>query len=75
MSSIKKISDDDLRHQHGRGPNSIFILDTSASLGPDGFDQMKQTFTTMIDGNVSNFQLLFKHCVFQPFTNVVNADI
>ncbi|XP_022334282.2 uncharacterized protein LOC111131169 isoform X1 [Crassostrea virginica] len=40
---------DDLRHQHGRGPNSIFILDTSASLGPDGFDQMKQTFTTMID--------------------------
>nr|XP_022330133.1 uncharacterized protein LOC111128668 isoform X2 [Crassostrea virginica] len=39
----------DLRHQHGRGPCNIFILDTSSSLGLEGFEQMKAVFTTIID--------------------------
>lgn len=39
-----------LRHQHGRGPCNIFILDTSSSLGEEGFKQMKEAFTDIIDG-------------------------
>ncbi|XP_062586128.1 uncharacterized protein LOC134247760 isoform X2 [Saccostrea cucullata] len=38
------------RYQHGRGPCNIFILDTSSSLGEEGFHQMKETFCTIIDG-------------------------
>ncbi|XP_061164730.1 uncharacterized protein LOC133173723 [Saccostrea echinata] len=39
----------DLRHQHGKGPSNIFILDTSSSLGEDGFKQMKEIFSAVID--------------------------
>ncbi|XP_062581172.1 uncharacterized protein LOC134242976 [Saccostrea cucullata] len=39
----------EVRHQYGRGPCSIFILDTSLSLGEEGFQQMKETFSTIID--------------------------
>ncbi|XP_062569343.1 uncharacterized protein LOC134231395 [Saccostrea cucullata] len=42
------------RYHHGRGPCNIFILDTSASLGLEGFQQMKETFCAIIDG-YSNF--------------------
>ncbi|XP_048737053.2 uncharacterized protein LOC125652125 isoform X2 [Ostrea edulis] len=38
----------ELRYQHGRGPCNIFILDTSASLGEDGFLLMKETFCTIL---------------------------
>ncbi|XP_061168844.1 uncharacterized protein LOC133178100 [Saccostrea echinata] len=40
----------ELRHQHGKGPCNIFILDTSSSLGEEGFNQMKDTFYTIIKG-------------------------
>ncbi|XP_048737058.1 uncharacterized protein LOC130046250 isoform X1 [Ostrea edulis] len=38
-----------LRYQHGRGPCNVFILDTSSSLGEDGFTQMKDVFKTILD--------------------------
>nr|XP_034323558.1 uncharacterized protein LOC117688885 [Crassostrea gigas] len=38
-----------VRYQHGKGPCNIFILDTSSSLGIEGFIQMKKTFSTIID--------------------------
>ncbi|XP_056021581.1 uncharacterized protein LOC125652124 isoform X3 [Ostrea edulis] len=37
------------RYQHGRGPCNVFILDTSSSLGEDGFTQMKDVFKTILD--------------------------
>ncbi|XP_061194921.1 uncharacterized protein LOC133203068 [Saccostrea echinata] len=39
----------ELRHQHGNGPCNIFILDTSSSLGEEGFNQMKDIFCTIIN--------------------------
>ncbi|XP_062586129.1 uncharacterized protein LOC134247761 [Saccostrea cucullata] len=39
----------ELIHQHGKGPSNIFILDTSSSLGKEGFDQLKEVFCTIID--------------------------
>lgn len=47
-------TDRQVRHQHGKGPCNVFILDTSLSLGIEGFIQMRKTFSTIIDGN-SNF--------------------
>ena len=44
------LSDRQLRYQHGHGPCNIFILDTSSSLGEDGFKEMKETFISIIDG-------------------------
>lgn len=41
-----------LQYQHGKGPYNIFILDTSSSLGAQGFTQLKETFIAIIDGNV-----------------------
>lgn len=38
-----------LRYQHGKGPCNVFILDTSLSLGIEGFIQMRKTFSTIID--------------------------
>ncbi|XP_062614449.1 uncharacterized protein LOC134276185 [Saccostrea cucullata] len=40
----------ELRHQHGKGPCNIFILDTPSSLGEEGFNEMKDTFRTIITG-------------------------
>lgn len=40
----------DLRCQHGSGPSNIFILDISSSIGDEGVRQMKEAFTTIIDG-------------------------
>lgn len=42
----------ELRYQHGKGPFNIFILDTSSFLGEEGSIQLKETFTTIIDGNI-----------------------
>eukprot|EP00105_Crassostrea_gigas_P045883 XP_019930031.1 PREDICTED: uncharacterized protein LOC105346155 [Crassostrea gigas] len=39
----------ELRFQHGTGPCNVFILDTSSSLGKEGFTQMKEAFTSIID--------------------------
>ncbi|XP_034324656.2 uncharacterized protein [Magallana gigas] len=39
----------ELRFQHGTGPCNVFILDTSSSLGEEGFTQMKEAFTSIID--------------------------
>ncbi|XP_062586119.1 uncharacterized protein LOC134247758 isoform X2 [Saccostrea cucullata] len=39
----------DLRYQHGKGPCNIFILDTSSSIGIEGFLQMKDIFCTIMD--------------------------
>ncbi|XP_034324654.2 uncharacterized protein [Magallana gigas] len=39
----------ELRHQHGKGPCNVFILDTSSSLGELGFIQMKDVFTSAIE--------------------------
>lgn len=44
------VLDRETRHQHGRGPHNIFILDTSSSLREQGFTQMKNAFTSIIDG-------------------------
>ena len=52
------LSDRHLRPQHGHGPCNIFILDTSSSLGEDGFKEMKETFISIIDGK--NFLFLKK---------------
>uniref|UniRef100_K1S6Q6 Putative E3 ubiquitin-protein ligase HERC2 n=1 Tax=Magallana gigas TaxID=29159 RepID=K1S6Q6_MAGGI len=41
--------DRELRHQHGKGPCNVFILDTSSSLGELGFKQMKDVFTSAIE--------------------------
>ncbi|XP_061192849.1 uncharacterized protein LOC133201061 [Saccostrea echinata] len=37
------------RYQQGRGPCNIFILDTSSSIGEEGFRQMKSTFSLILD--------------------------
>lgn len=50
-------TDRQLRYQHGKGPCNVFILDTSLSLGIEGFIQMRKTFSTIIDGN---FKFLYK---------------
>ena len=39
-------------YQQGNGPYNIFILDTSSRLGEDGFQEMKEIFASMIDGNI-----------------------
>lgn len=44
------VLDRETRHQHGRGPYNIFILDTSSSLREQGFTQMKNAFISIIDG-------------------------
>lgn len=54
--SFYLITDRELRFQHGTGPCNVFILDTSSSLGKEGFTQMKEAFTSIIDGDV------FKMC-------------
>ncbi|XP_048732216.2 uncharacterized protein LOC125649050 [Ostrea edulis] len=38
-----------LKHQAGRGPCVIFILDTSASIRGQGFRELKNAFTSIID--------------------------
>lgn len=50
-------TDRQVRYQHGKGPCNVFILDTSLSLGIEGFIQMRKTFSTIIDGN---FKFLYK---------------
>uniref|UniRef100_K1RND5 Uncharacterized protein n=1 Tax=Magallana gigas TaxID=29159 RepID=K1RND5_MAGGI len=42
--------DRELRYQHGTGPSNVFILDTSSSLGEEGFTQMKEAFISIING-------------------------
>lgn len=42
----------ELRYQHEKGPFNIFILDTSSFLGNEGPIQLKETFTTIINGNI-----------------------
>ncbi|XP_062614381.1 uncharacterized protein LOC134276121 [Saccostrea cucullata] len=37
------------RHNQGRGPCNVFILDTSSNMGQDGPIQMKDTFCTIMD--------------------------
>lgn len=37
-------------YQNVRSPCNVFILDTSSSLGKDGFAQMKEMFSIIIDG-------------------------
>ncbi|XP_062567099.1 uncharacterized protein LOC134229370 [Saccostrea cucullata] len=49
QADFEALKNHEVRHQHGRGPCSIFILDTSSSLGEEGFQQMKETFSTIID--------------------------
>lgn len=36
-------------YQHGKGPCNIFILDTSLSLGEEGFGQLKGAFFAILD--------------------------
>lgn len=48
-SSLAAQKNRETRHQHGRGPCNIFILDTSSSLREQGFAQMKNAFTSIID--------------------------
>ncbi|XP_062569340.1 uncharacterized protein LOC134231392 [Saccostrea cucullata] len=49
QAGFEALKNHEVRHQHGRGPCSIFILDTSLSLGEEGFQKMKETFHTIID--------------------------
>ncbi|XP_062614423.1 uncharacterized protein LOC134276159 isoform X2 [Saccostrea cucullata] len=37
------------RYQQGRGPCNVFILDTSSSIGEEGFSQMKSIFSQILD--------------------------
>lgn len=37
-------------YQNVRSPCNVFILDTSSSVGKDGFAQMKEMFSIIIDG-------------------------
>lgn len=55
--SMLMFTDRQVRYQHGKGPCNVFILDTSLSLGIEGFIQMRKTFSTIIDGN---FKFLYK---------------
>lgn len=36
-------------YQHGKGPCNVFLLDTSLSLGREGFVQLKEAFTAILD--------------------------
>ncbi|XP_062587187.1 uncharacterized protein LOC134248831, partial [Saccostrea cucullata] len=38
----------ELRYQQGHGPYNVFILDTSKSIGEEGFSQIKDIFSTII---------------------------
>nr|XP_022333380.1 uncharacterized protein LOC111130524 isoform X1 [Crassostrea virginica] len=49
QAGFEAIKNRQLRFQHGHGPCNIFILDTSSSLGEDGFKEMKETFISIID--------------------------
>ncbi|XP_078314706.1 uncharacterized protein LOC111131205 isoform X1 [Crassostrea virginica] len=49
QASFEAIKNRQLRYQHGQGVCNIFILDTSSSLGEDGFKEMKETFISIID--------------------------
>lgn len=50
INYVYAVLDRETRHQHGRGPCNIFILDTSSSLREQGSAQMKNAFTSIIDG-------------------------
>lgn len=39
-------------YQNVNSPCNVFILDTSSSMGKDGFAQMKETFCIIIDGKL-----------------------
>lgn len=62
-SNSVRLIDRELRFQHGTGPCNVFILDTSSSLGEEGFTQMKEAFTSIIDGDV--FKICFTQKKFQ----------
>ncbi|XP_022334331.1 uncharacterized protein LOC111131204 isoform X2 [Crassostrea virginica] len=38
-----------LSHKHGTGPYNVFILDTSSSLGQNGYKQTKEIFTDILE--------------------------
>lgn len=47
-------------YQHGKGPCNVFLLDTSLSLGREGFVQLKEAFTAILDGEY--FKCNFRFC-------------
>ncbi|XP_065943600.1 uncharacterized protein [Magallana gigas] len=49
LASIEAKKNRELRYQHGTGPSNVFILDTSSSLGEEGFTQMKEAFISIIN--------------------------
>lgn len=61
-------------YQHGKGPCNVFLLDTSLSLGREGFVQLKGAFTAILDGEF--FKCNFRFCkkskeVFSLFTEYI----
>lgn len=48
--SVLMLLDCGVGYQNVRSPCNVFILDTSSSLGKDGFAQMKEMFSIIIDG-------------------------
>ncbi|XP_062567098.1 uncharacterized protein LOC134229368, partial [Saccostrea cucullata] len=49
QASIEATKNVELRYQQGNGPCNIFILDTSKSIGEEGFNQIKDIFSTIIN--------------------------
>ncbi|XP_062583466.1 uncharacterized protein LOC134245214, partial [Saccostrea cucullata] len=49
QARIEAQNNRDLRYQQGKSPCNVFILDTSSSIGMEGFLQMKDLFCTIID--------------------------
>ncbi|XP_062586126.1 uncharacterized protein LOC134247759 isoform X2 [Saccostrea cucullata] len=49
QASIDATKSVELRYQQGNGPCNIFILDTSKSIGEEGFIQIKAIFSSIID--------------------------
>lgn len=49
LAALEAEKNRELRYQHGTGPSNVFILDTSSSLGEEGFIQMKEAFISIID--------------------------
>lgn len=67
-------TDRQVRYQHGKGPCNVFILDTSLSLGIEGFIQMRKTFYTIIDGNSNFFIKMIKNNE-MPYTVLLSLSV
>ena len=59
------ILDRSLSHKHGTGPYNVFILDTSSSLGQNGYKQTKEIFTDILEGKYCDELLRVNHLMYR----------